>query len=72
MPATQKPVAEAQAQKPEPAIAEAREPEASPDTAVEKSVTPGTAPAKKLRIIKDPIVHEDPTLYFKTWTGNSE
>ena len=72
-PATQDPVAEAQAKNPEPTTVEAkesREVEASPDAAAKKTVTSGAAIAKKPRIIKAPVEHQDHTLYLKTWTGD--
>ena len=74
-PATQEPVAETQAQNPEPAIDEAkesREPEAFPDADAEadKTAQSGAAIVKKLRTIKSPVEHVDPTLYLKTWTGD--
>ena len=76
-PATQNSVAEAQAPIPEPATAEAvesKEPEATSDAAAatDKTVTSVVAAVRKPRIIKEPVVHEDPTIYLKTWTGDSE
>ena len=64
-------MAEAPEQNPTPATAEAGEPEATPDAAAaDKTVTSVVAAVRKPRIIKDPVVHEDPTIYLKTWTGD--
>ena len=58
------------------AIAEAgerREPEAIyNDALASETVTSGAAAAKKPRIIRAPVVDEDPTISLKTWTGSHE
>ena len=64
----QDPVAEAENENSQPATKwteESKATEASPE------VNPGAA-AKKPRIIKAPVVHQDPTLYLKTYTGDRE
>ena len=57
-------MAEAQTLIPEPAIAEAgefREPEITSNAATaDKTVTSGAAVVRKPRIIRAPVVHEDP------------
>ena len=53
-------------------VAELGKPDGVSDAAANKTVTSGAATVKKARIIKKPLVHQDPTISLKTWTGDLE